>query len=139
MPRPEPKHQSGLRVRAGPVPPSCGSECSAATPADILRTGTSAIRILIRWPRDGRRTTRARVSEPTGWGFGHGSRCLSEGYSNADFKTRIVATYNFVQEVLSLAAEQRRPSGHLVMASNRAADRLGGRAVGPRPSPTCSM
>jgi len=32
---------------------------------------------------------------------------LSEGYSNADFKTRIVATYNFVSEVLSLATEQR--------------------------------
>jgi hypothetical protein len=34
---------------------------------------------------------------------------LSEGYSNADFKTRISATYNFVNEVLSLVAEQRAP------------------------------
>jgi hypothetical protein len=31
---------------------------------------------------------------------------LSEGYSNADFRTRIAATYNFVREVLSLAGEQ---------------------------------
>jgi hypothetical protein len=44
---------------------------------------------------------------------------LSEGYSNADFKTRILATYNFVQEVLTLAAEQRETIKSLVMASNR--------------------
>jgi hypothetical protein len=31
---------------------------------------------------------------------------LSEGYSNADFRTRISATYNFVREVLALAGEQ---------------------------------
>ncbi|HET6779475.1 MAG TPA: M14 family metallopeptidase, partial [Gemmatimonadales bacterium] len=33
---------------------------------------------------------------------------LSEGYSNADFQTRITATYNFVREVLELAGEQGR-------------------------------
>jgi len=44
---------------------------------------------------------------------------LSEGYSNVDFKTRIAATYNFVHEVLSLAAEQRRTIKSLVLASNR--------------------
>ena len=32
---------------------------------------------------------------------------LSEGYSNADFRTRVTATYDFVHEVLSYAAEQR--------------------------------
>ena len=31
---------------------------------------------------------------------------LSEGYSNADFQTRITATYNFVREVLGLVVEQ---------------------------------
>jgi hypothetical protein len=44
---------------------------------------------------------------------------LSEGYSNADFRTRIQATYNFVAEVLSLAAEQRSTIKSLVLASNR--------------------
>ena len=44
---------------------------------------------------------------------------LSEGYSNADFKTRIQATYNFVVEVLSLAAEQRSAIKSLVQASSR--------------------
>lgn len=44
---------------------------------------------------------------------------LSEGYSNADFKTRIGATYNFVHEVLSLAAEQGRTIKSLILASNR--------------------
>jgi hypothetical protein len=44
---------------------------------------------------------------------------LSEGYSNADFKTRIAATYNFVREVLSLAAEQRKTIKSLVLASNQ--------------------
>ena len=44
---------------------------------------------------------------------------LSEGYSNADFKTRIQATYNFVREVLSLAAEQRSAIKSLVQASSR--------------------
>ncbi|MBA2460053.1 MAG: hypothetical protein H0V43_14000 [Gemmatimonadales bacterium] len=32
---------------------------------------------------------------------------LSEAYSNADFATRVSATYNFVRELLSLAAEER--------------------------------
>jgi hypothetical protein len=43
---------------------------------------------------------------------------LSEGYSNADFKSRILATYNFVREVLSLAAEQRSAIKSVVLASN---------------------
>ena len=42
---------------------------------------------------------------------------LSEGYSNADFRTRIQATYNFVVELLSLAAEQRTVIKWLVQAS----------------------
>lgn len=44
---------------------------------------------------------------------------LSEGYSNADFRTRITATYNFVREVLNLAGEQ----GALIKAAIRASDR----------------
>ena len=44
---------------------------------------------------------------------------LSEGYSNADFRTRIQATYNFVGELLSLAAEQRTAIKWLVQASGR--------------------
>lgn len=43
---------------------------------------------------------------------------LSEGYSNADFKTRLLATYNFVHEVLSLVAEQRTTIKSLVLASD---------------------
>ena len=42
---------------------------------------------------------------------------LSEGYSNADFRTRISATYNFVHEVLSLVAEQRITIKSVVLAS----------------------
>lgn len=44
---------------------------------------------------------------------------LSEGYSNADFRTRISATYNFVQEILTFAADQRDTIKSLVLASNR--------------------
>jgi hypothetical protein len=44
---------------------------------------------------------------------------LSEGYSNADFQTRILATYNFVRELLSLAAEQGATIKSLVKASDR--------------------
>jgi hypothetical protein len=43
---------------------------------------------------------------------------LSEGYSNADFKSRILATYSFVREVLSLAAEQGATIKSVVLASN---------------------
>jgi hypothetical protein len=43
---------------------------------------------------------------------------LSEGYSNADLKTRILATYNFVHEVLSLLAEHREAVKSLVLASD---------------------
>jgi hypothetical protein len=44
---------------------------------------------------------------------------LSEGYSNADFKTRIQATYNFVLEVLRLAAEQHSAIKSVVQAAGR--------------------
>lgn len=44
---------------------------------------------------------------------------LSEGYSNADFRTRIAATYNFVREILSLVAAERTVIGSLVAASRR--------------------
>jgi hypothetical protein len=43
---------------------------------------------------------------------------LSEGYSNADLKTRILATYNFVHEVLSLLAEHRSTIKSVVLASD---------------------
>jgi hypothetical protein len=41
------------------------------------------------------------------WGLKGRLAILSEGYSNAPFKDRIEATYNFVREVLALAAEER--------------------------------
>ena len=44
---------------------------------------------------------------------------LSEGYSNADLRTRITATYNFVREVLALAVEQRATIKSLIQASDR--------------------
>jgi hypothetical protein len=44
---------------------------------------------------------------------------LSEAYSNADFQTRISATYNFVREILQLAAEQKSTIQRLVVASDR--------------------
>jgi len=44
---------------------------------------------------------------------------LSEGYSNADFRTRVTATYDFVHEVLSLIAEQRTAVLRAVEASLR--------------------
>jgi Zinc carboxypeptidase len=44
---------------------------------------------------------------------------LSEGYSNAEFQTRIVATYNFVREVLGFAAGQGAIIKSLIQASNR--------------------
>jgi hypothetical protein len=55
---------------------------------------------------------------------------LSEGYSNADFANRILATYNFVREVLSLAAEQRTTIKSVVLASDRRkADSIAVRSV----------
>jgi zinc carboxypeptidase len=44
---------------------------------------------------------------------------LSEGYSNADFRNRILATYTFVSEVLTLAAEQRDAIKSVLLASDR--------------------
>lgn len=44
---------------------------------------------------------------------------LSEGYSNADFRTRVSATYNFVREILSLAGEQSAAIKSVVLASDR--------------------
>jgi hypothetical protein len=43
---------------------------------------------------------------------------LSEGYSNADFRTRITATYNFVSELLALAADQRSAIRSLTQAAS---------------------
>jgi len=53
---------------------------------------------------------------------------LSEGYSNADFRTRISATYNFVQEVLQLASEERA----LIKAAILQSDRTRGDSVAVR-------
>jgi hypothetical protein len=47
---------------------------------------------------------------------------LSEGYSNADFRTRVTATYDFVHEVLSAVAEQRTAVLAAVEASRRHPD-----------------
>jgi Zinc carboxypeptidase len=44
---------------------------------------------------------------------------LSESYSNADFRTRILATYNFTVEVLRLAAEQRSSIKSVIQAAGR--------------------
>jgi Zinc carboxypeptidase len=55
---------------------------------------------------------------------------LSEGYSNADFGTRVRATYNFVREVLSFVAEQRMAIKAAILASDqRALDSIGVRSV----------
>ncbi len=58
---------------------------------------------------------------------------LSEGYSNADFRTRVTATYDFVHEVLSYLAEERGAALAAVEASRRqAADSVTVRsALGP--------
>jgi hypothetical protein len=44
---------------------------------------------------------------------------LSEAYSNAPFRERVAVTYNFVREVLSLAAEQRDQVRALIAAAER--------------------
>ncbi len=44
---------------------------------------------------------------------------LSEAYSHADFRTRIDATYNFVLEVLRLAAQERSAIKSLVLQATR--------------------
>jgi hypothetical protein len=44
---------------------------------------------------------------------------LSEAYSNADFKTRVSATYNFLVEVLRFAVEQRTTIKSLNFAAER--------------------
>ena len=55
---------------------------------------------------------------------------LSEGYSNADFRTRVTATYDFVREVLSAVAEQRAAVLAAVEASlHRTSDSVTVRSV----------
>jgi hypothetical protein len=44
---------------------------------------------------------------------------LSEAYSNADFKTRVDASYNFLVEILRLAVEQRATIKSLNLAAQR--------------------
>jgi hypothetical protein len=44
---------------------------------------------------------------------------LSEGYSNASFESRILATYNFVREILVVAAEQHPTIESLVLQADR--------------------
>ena len=60
---------------------------------------------------------------------------LSEGYSNADLKTRILATYNFVHEVLSFIAEHRVTIKSLVLASDaQRSDSIAVRSTLARPT-----
>jgi hypothetical protein len=61
----------------------------------------------------------ARPRFGTNWaGLRGRAAILSEGYSNADFRTRIMATYNFVREVLALAGEQAILLRRLGVAAN---------------------
>ena len=61
---------------------------------------------------------------------------LSEGYSNADFRTRVTATYDFVHEVLSYLAEHRAAVLAAVEASLRQrADSVTVRSVLGPPTP----
>jgi hypothetical protein len=69
--------------------------------------------------KQGWETYDARPRFGTNWmGLRGRMAVLSEGYSNAGFQTRILATYNFVTEVLRLAAEQRAAIKAQVLASN---------------------
>jgi hypothetical protein len=69
---------------------------------------------------EGWETYDARPRFGTNWmGLRGRLAILSEGYSNADFRTRVTAMYNFVQEVLGLAAEQSATIKSLVRASDR--------------------
>jgi hypothetical protein len=62
----------------------------------------------------------ARPRFGTNWaGLRGRGAILSEGYSNAEFRTRVMATYNFVLEVLELAGEQGVQLRRLVTASGR--------------------
>jgi hypothetical protein len=60
---------------------------------------------------------------------------LSEGYSNADFRTRIAATYNFVREVLDLAGEHAALIKAAILASDeRRVDSIAVRSTLAAPS-----
>jgi len=60
----------------------------------------------------------ARPRFGTNWaGLRHRVSVLSEAYSNADFGTRIGATYDYVRELLSLAAEERATIKSLIIAA----------------------
>lgn len=62
----------------------------------------------------------ARARFGTNWmGLRGRLAVLSEGYSNADFRSRIMATYDFVREVVSLVSEQRDTIKSVVLASDR--------------------
>jgi Zinc carboxypeptidase len=52
-------------------------------------------------------------------GLGGRMAILSEAYSNAPLKDRVAVTYNFVREVLGLAAEQRDTVKALIAVSQR--------------------
>jgi hypothetical protein len=60
----------------------------------------------------------ARARFGTNWAGMRGHvAVLSEAYSNDDFRTRVEVTYEFVREILSLAAEQRAAIRSAVAAS----------------------
>ncbi|HEX2248776.1 MAG TPA: hypothetical protein VHH32_00425 [Gemmatimonadales bacterium] len=65
-------------------------------------------------------TSDARARFGTNWmGLRGRLSILSEGYSNADFRSRISATYNFVREVLELAGEQTAAIKQVVRTADR--------------------
>jgi hypothetical protein len=71
--------------------------------------------------RQGWETYDARPRFGTNWmGLRGRLSILSEGYSNAEFRIRIAATYNFIREILELAAEQQAVIQRLVRESDAA-------------------
>ena len=126
-----PNGDSRARLRARqPAARRSASACADGTAPRPSGTATSATRIPIR-SRPAGRPTMPRPRFGTNWmGLRGKMAVLSEGYSNADFRTRVTATYDFVREVLSCLAEQRAAVLAAVEASlRRTSDSVAVRSV----------
>ena len=124
--RSQPERDARQRLRARPAfCPRCGSAWPVGTRSEVFSYGNFRNQDPDSLAQ-GWETYDARPRFGTNWvGMRGRLSVLSEAYSNADFASRVSVTYNFVRELLSLAAEERVTIHNVTRDSDRLARRLG--------------
>ena len=114
-----PNETPASHLRPRPVPARrCASGWPAVTRSATFSYGNFRNQTRIRWRRAGRPTMPGPASAPTGSGCEAGCRSSARRTATR-LRIRVSVTYDFVRELLSLAAEERTAIGAVTRDSDR--------------------